>query len=37
MQGVVDIVMYSLGVQNYYFASDGKEAVEIIQLRFGGF
>ena len=27
--------MYSLGVQNYYFDSDGKEAVEIIQLRSG--
>tara|TARA_E500000331_G_scaffold279179_1_gene272188 strand:+ start:911 stop:1138 length:228 start_codon:yes stop_codon:yes gene_type:complete len=35
MQGVLGIVMYSLGVQNYYFDSDGKEAVEIIQLRLG--
>ena len=35
MQGVLGIVMYSLGVQNYYFDSDGKEAVEIIQLRSG--
>lgn len=35
MQGVLRIVMDSLGVQNYYFASDGKEAVEIIQLRSG--
>ena len=35
MQGVLRIVMGSLGVQNYHFASDGKEAVEIIQLRLG--
>ena len=35
MQGVLRIVMDSLGVRNYYFASDGKEAVEIIQLRSG--
>ena len=35
MQGVLGIVMYSLGVQNYYFDSDGKEAVEIIQPRSG--
>ena len=35
MQDVLRIVMDSLGVRNYYFASDGKEAVEIIQLRSG--
>jgi CheY-like chemotaxis protein len=35
MRGVLRIVMESLGVRNYYFAQDGKEAVEIIQLRSG--
>ena len=35
MQGVLRIVMDSLGVRNYYFAQDGKEAIEILQLRSG--
>jgi CheY-like chemotaxis protein len=35
MQDVLRIVMDSLGVRNYYFAEDGKEAIEILQLRSG--
>lgn len=35
MQGVLRIVMDSLGVRNYHFAVDGKEAIEIMQIRSG--
>ena len=35
MRGVLRIVMESLGVRNYHFAADGKEAIEILQIRSG--
>jgi len=35
MRGVLRIVMGSLGVRNYHFAADGKEAIEILQIRSG--
>lgn len=35
MRSVLRIVMDSLGVQNYYFAQDGREAVEILKIRSG--
>lgn len=35
MRSVLRIVMDSLGVQNYYFAQDGREAIEILKIRSG--
>ena len=35
MRGVLRVVMDSLGVRDYHFAQDGKDAVENIQLCSG--
>ncbi len=35
MRGVLRIVMEYLGVRKYFFAADGKEAIEILLIRSG--
>ena len=35
MRSVMRICMDSLGVQSYYFAQDGREAIDILKIRSG--
>ncbi len=35
VRGVLRIVMETLGVRNHHLAADGKEAIEILQIRSG--